>query len=604
MAINLEKHREALIAAWKEVLDEKSDINWALFGYDGLSNDLKFVSKGDGGLAELTDDLNSGKIQYAFLKVDVPNGSISKYVLINWQGEGAPTVRKGTCANHVKHVAQFFAGSHLTMHARTEDDLDERVILEKLAKAGTAFNFKAGRQGEMPPSGPVGTAYRKVNPVQEINSKERDQFWLKEEQEEKKRVEAERKRREEEKRKAEEEVRRRDELEAARRAKAEALKAEAEAGEGAGAEAEAGAGAMSASEALRRQRSAEARRLIGASTSAARALFQQNLAQGQMSARTNSTPEKPLRSSVIAQRINTFTQSGSAASRTEPATLKRPSPEPEQPKTSPLKNIDKIKLSLESPSQIQHEPLIDLSPSEPDSFTGFERDGNSKGPSVGAGQSEPPSLERDANSRGHSAGAVQSEPPNLERDTNSRDPSVGAGQSEPPGLSSPERDANTREPNAGAGQSEPLIRQNILEDDLFDASYCSSNENDDEDSDNKFSTIKRSPYTRSGELGRQDTVIENVNYKRENGATLEDVSPEGMDEEGTIYEDLDDDPGLTARALYDYQAVDESEITFDPGDIITHIEQIDAGWWQGLGPRGVFGLFPANYVELLPCHPR
>lgn len=33
--------------------------------------------------------------------------------------------------------------------------------------------------------------------VQEINSRERDQFWMKEEQEEKKRVEAERKRREE-----------------------------------------------------------------------------------------------------------------------------------------------------------------------------------------------------------------------------------------------------------------------------------------------------------------------------------------------------------------------------------------------------------------------
>lgn len=47
-------------------------------------------------------------------------------------------------------------------------------------------------------------------------------------------------------------------------------------------------------------------------------------------------------------------------------------------------------------------------------------------------------------------------------------------------------------------------------------------------------------------------------------------------------------------------AADESEITFDPGDVITHIEQVDAGWWQGLGPRGHFGLFPANYVELLP----
>ena len=44
---------------------------------------------------------------------------------------------------------------------------------------------------------------------------------------------------------------------------------------------------------------------------------------------------------------------------------------------------------------------------------------------------------------------------------------------------------------------------------------------------------------------------------------------------------------------------DESEITFDPGDIITHIDQIDEGWWQGLGPDGTYGLFPANYVEII-----
>ncbi|KAH8019335.1 hypothetical protein HPB51_019166 [Rhipicephalus microplus] len=59
------------------------------------------------------------------------------------------------------------------------------------------------------------------------------------------------------------------------------------------------------------------------------------------------------------------------------------------------------------------------------------------------------------------------------------------------------------------------------------------------------------------------------------------------------------DPGLRARALYDYQAADDTEISFDPDDIITHIEQIDEGWWQGLGPDGTYGLFPANYVELI-----
>ncbi|XP_006820429.1 uncharacterized protein LOC100371220 [Saccoglossus kowalevskii] len=55
--------------------------------------------------------------------------------------------------------------------------------------------------------------------------------------------------------------------------------------------------------------------------------------------------------------------------------------------------------------------------------------------------------------------------------------------------------------------------------------------------------------------------------------------------------------GPTAVAVYDYQAADEDEISFDPDDIITNIEQIDAGWWRGTC-HGKNGLFPANYVEL------
>lgn len=77
--------------------------------------------------------------------------------------------------------------------------------------------------------------------------------------------------------------------------------------------------------------------------------------------------------------------------------------------------------------------------------------------------------------------------------------------------------------------------------------------------------------------------------------------------ENELYNQLDGpylyfDPnneGMKARALYDYQAADDTEITFDPGDIITHIDAIDEGWWQGLGPDGTYGLFPANYVEVI-----
>uniref|UniRef100_A0A8C7G5X9 Cortactin n=1 Tax=Oncorhynchus kisutch TaxID=8019 RepID=A0A8C7G5X9_ONCKI len=58
-----------------------------------------------------------------------------------------------------------------------------------------------------------------------------------------------------------------------------------------------------------------------------------------------------------------------------------------------------------------------------------------------------------------------------------------------------------------------------------------------------------------------------------------------------------EDLGVTAVALYDYQAAGDDEISFDPDDIITNIETIDEGWWRGVC-RGAYGLFPANYVEL------
>lgn len=56
---------------------------------------------------------------------------------------------------------------------------------------------------------------------------------------------------------------------------------------------------------------------------------------------------------------------------------------------------------------------------------------------------------------------------------------------------------------------------------------------------------------------------------------------------------------MCVRALYDYQAEDESEISFEPGDIITDVETVDKAWWRGWSKDGRQGLFPANYVETI-----
>ncbi|KAJ6649465.1 Drebrin-like protein [Pseudolycoriella hygida] len=122
------------------------------------------------------------------------------------------------------------------------------------------------------------------------------------------------------------------------------------------------------------------------------------------------------------------------------------------------------------------------------------------------------------------------------------------------------------------------------------------------DDGDQFSTIKRSPYTKTNSNNSQvSTPVESdapEQLKEQNISQLN--QNEIVTEEDIIYQDVMSDGGLKARALYDYQAADDSEITFDPGDVITHIDQIDEGWWQGLAPDGSYGLFPANYVELIP----
>jgi hypothetical protein len=43
MAVNLKKHEAEIQDAWKKVVDDSESYDWALFGYEGKSYDLKVV---------------------------------------------------------------------------------------------------------------------------------------------------------------------------------------------------------------------------------------------------------------------------------------------------------------------------------------------------------------------------------------------------------------------------------------------------------------------------------------------------------------------------------------------------------------------------------
>ena len=72
-------------------------------------------------------------------------------------------------------------GAHVTINARTEDDVEEEAILKLVAKSsGSNYGFhKEKPTGDVGQTGPVGSVYKKTNAALEIKSKRSDKFWEK-----------------------------------------------------------------------------------------------------------------------------------------------------------------------------------------------------------------------------------------------------------------------------------------------------------------------------------------------------------------------------------------------------------------------------------------
>uniref|UniRef100_A0A672P8V2 Drebrin-like protein B n=1 Tax=Sinocyclocheilus grahami TaxID=75366 RepID=A0A672P8V2_SINGR len=413
MAVNLSKNGPALTDAYNDVVNGRTATNWVLFTYEGNSNDIRFAGKGDGGLEEMVEELNSGRIMYAFCKVLDPSSGVPKFVLINWTGEGVKDVRKGVCANHVHSMANFLRGAHVTINARSDDDVEPAAIMEKVAK-GSGVNYNIHKESKQnnncDPPGRVGAVYKKVSASDEIQSTDRDNFWAKAEQDEKTRRQEERRKAHEERQRLEKERNEWDAREADER------------------------------ERSRREKEKE--------------IDQQRQFEKKQEAENKEQEQRKWAASIISQRsINPrelfMQKERSLANSATTSSAIRPG------KENPCPTIHQLPTNLIYKTCAQSQAFY---------------------------------------------------------------PKIQKFMSFPSGQ-------------------------------------------------------LRSPF-----LSQQAVSAENPpNEKEETG----------------------ENQNICARAIYDYQALDDTEITFDPDDIITGIEMIDEGWWRGYSPDGHYGMFPANYVELL-----
>ena len=124
--------------AKQQILSNANNVNWAIFGYDRGTNDLKVTAQGEDGLEELQEEWEESKIQFAFARVVEPISKLPKFVLISWCGDGVPVSKKGLFHHHVNDVVQFFHGFHVHINARAAFDVTPEIIMKKVADSSGA----------------------------------------------------------------------------------------------------------------------------------------------------------------------------------------------------------------------------------------------------------------------------------------------------------------------------------------------------------------------------------------------------------------------------------------------------------------------------------
>ena len=377
-------------------------------------------------------------------------------------------VRKGTCSNHIRDISNLLK-NNVTITATNLDDLDEEAILKKISKTSSSYNFK--ERVVQDERIVVGTNYARVVPKKEIDPRQRDEFWKKEELVEKERVALEMETKRLGNLKIEDERLKREQSEHLKReqfnksveSKAPPVSKTPEIPIKTADREDREMPRTNQADQARMGRRKEAAELIGNTVNTAKALFQQ---QASNQATTIVTPPvKPIRKTI---------QKPEAPIEVNPDLIPEPIQAPVALVEVPAPVIyEPIPVPVKAPEEKPVEKLIEL--------------------------------------------------------------------------------------------SQELKHEPIQQ------------------SEDQYSTIKRSPYTKTPTTPDNDIIsktTDNIQNQLTDNIIVEQQQQQ-LPVVETQQQQQDVSPTeqqfLKAVAIYDYQAMDETEISFDPGDLITHIDQIDEG---------------------------
>ncbi|KAJ1669310.1 actin binding protein, partial [Coemansia sp. RSA 25] len=167
--LDLSAHASEIASTHQRIVGNDHSISWAVYGFDRGGNALNVQAQGSGGLEELADEFDDGKVQFGFVRVEDPNTRLAKFVFISWCGQGVPVFRKGLVSSQVGDVQQVLSGSHVTVIARCADDIQASEIMDKVERSSGAqysYHTQPKRQPPAPAAKPAfgaasGAAFKK-----------------------------------------------------------------------------------------------------------------------------------------------------------------------------------------------------------------------------------------------------------------------------------------------------------------------------------------------------------------------------------------------------------------------------------------------------------
>ncbi|XP_056125999.1 drebrin-like protein isoform X1 [Rhinichthys klamathensis goyatoka] len=725
-AINLDTYSLSLLTAKEDILNPRASTNWALFAYEGVTNNLKLTDSGAGGLTELVGKFHNSRLMYGLCRVGLTETGQPQIVMVCWVGDSVDEHRRTECDSHLPAIKAFFKEAQVFITASEQDEVTEEQIMAAIAKIRPPMEKLRRPSRAMDKEETVGTNYKKTNAAMEMRRINRDSFWARAEREEEERKEEERRRAVEdrrrwerervlkEKKEAEERDRKMNEklqmIEEQRRIQAQ-LEEKAKNKEKVKWVEQQREHEEDMRARLRRsesiEKAAEAAVLVSQRSINPREFFRQLSASSQNSSSPGSpqSGKSPFRryqrsltdTAFIFERANSYSgptsphspSARSPFSRTHSTSLKRPTsplsppyqmiPSPQHPETSPSpspspRSVPPVSLPLILPVT-RPPPPQSSPPSRPPPQAPVHDSASPVSPKLLDSHDKSESCTYDV-SREKLAVTTERFPASLsDNPRHNTELVTGSGM-----LCEPEVDFTVKtvlveededeeeveDPEETSAMSVPPS-DTVITTNYEEAVKIVEEQFKPEDEKSVISSLVEVDESESEDEAESEEFHPNVNHMPRNVVPISDdeveedlpKSPEScvntseydlMTEEdesecgrplnGTgpeligvedidvsehstperfCYtvnreeEELDEiqaelvtengesspESLLRVRALYDYQAEDENELSFEPGDIISDVETIDKAWWRGSSKDGRQGLFPANFVETI-----